>query len=117
MSNFVMSTNVILLSAEVRPAPHMDNLVSIYKSMEAASGINIFVTQNLSSAKLSGKIIVHERGQKSISFSYYSFMTCNATYAMSWGEDVFIPSLPIIIKIRCEDCVRFFFYLPRWDYE
>lgn len=38
---------------EVRPAPHMDNLVSIYKSMEAASGINIFVTQNLSSAKLS----------------------------------------------------------------
>ncbi|KAA0052505.1 protein BREAST CANCER SUSCEPTIBILITY 1-like protein [Cucumis melo var. makuwa] len=38
---------------EVRPAPHMDNLVSIYKSMEAASGINIFVTQNLSSTKLS----------------------------------------------------------------
>ncbi|XP_058098715.1 protein BREAST CANCER SUSCEPTIBILITY 1 homolog [Magnolia sinica] len=30
---------------EVRAAPHMDNLVSIYKSMEAASGINIFVTQ------------------------------------------------------------------------
>ncbi|KAK7303081.1 hypothetical protein RJT34_13980 [Clitoria ternatea] len=31
---------------EVRPAPHMDNLVSIYKSMEAASGHSIFVTQN-----------------------------------------------------------------------
>ncbi|KAJ1414202.1 Zinc finger, RING-type [Sesbania bispinosa] len=31
---------------EVRPAPHMDNLVSIYKNMEAASGISIFVTQN-----------------------------------------------------------------------
>ncbi|XVF45985.1 hypothetical protein PTKIN_Ptkin02bG0251800 [Pterospermum kingtungense] len=31
---------------EVRPAPHMDNLVSIYKSMEVASGFNIFVTQN-----------------------------------------------------------------------
>ncbi|XVE94250.1 hypothetical protein REPUB_Repub01dG0265400 [Reevesia pubescens] len=31
---------------EVRPAPHMDNLVSIYKSMEIASGFNIFVTQN-----------------------------------------------------------------------
>ncbi|XP_068657389.1 protein BREAST CANCER SUSCEPTIBILITY 1 homolog [Aristolochia californica] len=29
---------------EVRPAPHMDNLVSIYKSMEIASGVNIFVT-------------------------------------------------------------------------
>lgn len=54
-----MSNNPILsaiVSAEVRPAPHMDNLVSIYKSMEAASGINIFVTQNLASAKLSGKI-------------------------------------------------------------
>lgn len=54
---FFLST---ILSAEVRPAPHMDNLVSIYKSMEAASGINIFVTQNLSSAKLSGKIVVHK---------------------------------------------------------
>lgn len=80
-----MSNNPILstiVSAEVRPAPHMDNLVSIYKSMEAASGINIFVTQNLSSTKLSGKIIVHEHGQKSISYSYYIFRTCNATYAM-----------------------------------
>ncbi|XP_023002972.1 protein BREAST CANCER SUSCEPTIBILITY 1 homolog [Cucurbita maxima] len=38
---------------EVRPAPHMDNLVSIYKSMEAASGMNIFISQNLSSAELS----------------------------------------------------------------
>ncbi|XVE48495.1 hypothetical protein DITRI_Ditri01bG0006300 [Diplodiscus trichospermus] len=32
---------------EVRPAPHMDNLVSIYKSMEVSSGFNIFITQNL----------------------------------------------------------------------
>ncbi|KAB2096835.1 hypothetical protein ES319_A01G131400v1 [Gossypium barbadense] len=32
---------------EVRPAPHMDNLVSIYKSMEVASGFNIFVTQDV----------------------------------------------------------------------
>ncbi|CAJ1962132.1 unnamed protein product [Sphenostylis stenocarpa] len=38
---------------EVRPAPHMDNLVNIYKSMEVASGINIFVTQNVPDAKLS----------------------------------------------------------------
>nr|KYP45159.1 Protein BREAST CANCER SUSCEPTIBILITY 1 isogeny [Cajanus cajan] len=38
---------------EVRPAPHMDNLVSIYKNMEAASGINIFVTQNAPVTKLS----------------------------------------------------------------
>ncbi|KAL4302572.1 hypothetical protein GQ457_10G022330 [Hibiscus cannabinus] len=31
---------------EVRPAPHMDSLVNIYKSMEVASGFSIFVTQN-----------------------------------------------------------------------
>ncbi|GLT97125.1 hypothetical protein SLE2022_147070 [Rubroshorea leprosula] len=31
---------------EVRAAPHMDNLVTIYKSMEVASEVNIFVTQN-----------------------------------------------------------------------
>ncbi|XP_052179394.1 protein BREAST CANCER SUSCEPTIBILITY 1 homolog isoform X2 [Diospyros lotus] len=38
---------------EVRPAPHMDNLVSIYKNMEEASGANIFVTQNAPSNKIS----------------------------------------------------------------
>ncbi|XP_062012669.1 protein BREAST CANCER SUSCEPTIBILITY 1 homolog [Rosa rugosa] len=38
---------------EVRPAPHMDNLVSIYKSMEDASGINMFMTQSALSAKSS----------------------------------------------------------------
>lgn len=38
---------------EVRPAPHMDNLVSIYKSMEVASGFNIFVTQTVPSTKIS----------------------------------------------------------------
>ncbi|CAK9140262.1 unnamed protein product [Ilex paraguariensis] len=38
---------------EVRPAPHMDNLVCIYKSMEVASGVNIFVTQTAPSTKLS----------------------------------------------------------------
>ncbi|KAI3680974.1 hypothetical protein L6452_35754 [Arctium lappa] len=30
---------------EVRPAPHMDTLVSIYKNMEVSSGVNILVTQ------------------------------------------------------------------------
>lgn len=30
---------------EVRPTPHMDNLVSIYKGMEVAAGVNIFTTQ------------------------------------------------------------------------
>ncbi|KAL3522731.1 hypothetical protein ACH5RR_015565 [Cinchona calisaya] len=39
---------------EIRPAPHMDNLVSIYKSMEVASGVNIFVTQTAPSTKISG---------------------------------------------------------------
>lgn len=42
-------------NAEVRPAPHMDNLVHIYKSMEIASGANIFVSQSVPSKKLSGK--------------------------------------------------------------
>ncbi|GAB2241525.1 hypothetical protein Droror1_Dr00018300 [Drosera rotundifolia] len=32
---------------EVRPAPHMDNLVNVYKSMEAATGINMLVTQTV----------------------------------------------------------------------
>ncbi|KAF5176010.1 Breast cancer susceptibility 1-like protein [Thalictrum thalictroides] len=31
---------------EIRPAPHMDNLVSIYRTMEVASGVSIHVTQN-----------------------------------------------------------------------
>ncbi|XP_038721752.1 protein BREAST CANCER SUSCEPTIBILITY 1 homolog [Tripterygium wilfordii] len=38
---------------EIRAASHMDNLVSIYKSMEVASGINIFVTQNAPPTRLS----------------------------------------------------------------
>lgn len=45
---------------EIRAAPHMDNLVSVYKSMEDASGINIFVTQNEPSTKSSGDIVVHK---------------------------------------------------------
>ncbi|KAL1205349.1 BREAST CANCER SUSCEPTIBILITY 1-like protein [Cardamine amara subsp. amara] len=31
---------------EIRGAPHMDSLVSIYKNMENASGVNLFVSQN-----------------------------------------------------------------------
>ncbi|KAI3709979.1 hypothetical protein L2E82_39751 [Cichorium intybus] len=31
---------------EIRPAPHMDTLVNIYKSMEVSSGVNILVTQS-----------------------------------------------------------------------
>ncbi|KAM6551970.1 hypothetical protein CsatB_001778 [Cannabis sativa] len=38
---------------EIRPVPHMDNLVSVYKSMEVASGMNIFITQNASASKSS----------------------------------------------------------------
>ncbi|XP_021851478.2 protein BREAST CANCER SUSCEPTIBILITY 1 homolog [Spinacia oleracea] len=37
---------------EIRPAPHMDNLVSIYKNMEVASGLTLFVSQNGPSTKL-----------------------------------------------------------------
>lgn len=50
---FVILLSIIFV-AEVRPAPHMDNLVGIYKSMEDASGINIFMTQNAPSTKSSG---------------------------------------------------------------
>ncbi|KAL2930676.1 Protein BREAST CANCER SUSCEPTIBILITY 1-like protein [Bienertia sinuspersici] len=37
---------------EIRPAPHMDNLVNIYKSMEVASGVRLYVTQNEPTTKL-----------------------------------------------------------------
>ncbi|KAK4254598.1 hypothetical protein QN277_009956 [Acacia crassicarpa] len=37
---------------EIRAAPHMDSLVSIYKSMEVSSGVNLFVTQNVPAAQL-----------------------------------------------------------------
>ncbi|KAJ7969043.1 protein BREAST CANCER SUSCEPTIBILITY 1-like [Quillaja saponaria] len=49
---------------EVRPAPHMDNLVSIYKNMEVASGINIFVTQNVPSTKVADGEKQDEGGAK-----------------------------------------------------
>lgn len=39
---------------EIRPAPHMDNLVNIYKSMEVASGVPIHVTQKKPTANLAG---------------------------------------------------------------
>ncbi|XP_016502913.2 protein BREAST CANCER SUSCEPTIBILITY 1 homolog [Nicotiana tabacum] len=40
---------------EIRPALHMDNLVNIYKNMEVASGVNIFVTQTNSTSILPGE--------------------------------------------------------------
>ncbi|PIA30117.1 hypothetical protein AQUCO_05700083v1 [Aquilegia coerulea] len=40
---------------EIRPAPHMDNLVSIYRTMEVASGVNIHVTQNAPTKVSDGK--------------------------------------------------------------
>ena len=42
--------------AEVRPAPHMDNLVSIYKGMEAAAGVDICTTQIGPMVKKSGTL-------------------------------------------------------------
>ncbi|GAA0150225.1 hypothetical protein LIER_43089 [Lithospermum erythrorhizon] len=29
---------------EIRPAPHIDNLVAIYKNMEVVSGVNMFIS-------------------------------------------------------------------------
>ncbi|KAH6825657.1 hypothetical protein C2S53_017629 [Perilla frutescens var. hirtella] len=59
---------------EIRPAPHMDNLVSVYRSMEVASGVSIFVTQTEVSTKPSGEnnqtgVNVHDvqnNGQKEV---------------------------------------------------
>lgn len=39
---------------EIRPAPHMDNLVTVFKNMEAAAGINIFTTQQAPSTTQPG---------------------------------------------------------------
>ncbi|KAG8086067.1 hypothetical protein GUJ93_ZPchr0010g9177 [Zizania palustris] len=55
---------------EIRPAPHMDNLVSIFKTMEAATGTNVVSTQVTPAVKVadgsncvnSGKI--SKRSQK-----------------------------------------------------
>lgn len=56
-------TSIIFGAIEIRPALHMDNLVSIYKNMEVASGVNIFVTQTNPSSKLQGNIpslVIHQ---------------------------------------------------------
>ncbi|MCD7465736.1 hypothetical protein HAX54_001830 [Datura stramonium] len=52
---------------EIRPALHMDNLVSIYKNMEVASGVNIFVTQTNPSSKLPGED-TQSNGKKTCGF-------------------------------------------------
>ncbi|CAM8903395.1 unnamed protein product [Rhodiola kirilowii] len=41
---------------EIRPAPHMDNLVGIYKSMETASGVNIFMSESAPASQLPEKL-------------------------------------------------------------
>ncbi|CAN4076208.1 unnamed protein product [Withania somnifera] len=52
---------------EIRPALHMDNLVNIYKNMEVASGVNIFVTQTNTSSKLPGED-TQSNGKKNCGF-------------------------------------------------
>ncbi|KAL6609684.1 hypothetical protein ACP70R_039653 [Stipagrostis hirtigluma subsp. patula] len=37
---------------EIRPAPHMDNLVAVFKSMEAAAGTNVVSTQEVPAPKV-----------------------------------------------------------------
>jgi hypothetical protein len=43
-----------ILLAEIRPAPHMDNLVAVFKSMEAAAGISVVSTQLTPAPKAAG---------------------------------------------------------------
>ncbi|KAK6782098.1 hypothetical protein RDI58_019894 [Solanum bulbocastanum] len=52
---------------EIRPALHMDNLVSIYKNMEIASGVNMFLTQSNPSSKLPGEA-TQSNGEKNCGF-------------------------------------------------
>jgi hypothetical protein len=44
----------LVLLAEIRPSPHMDNLVSILKGMEAAAGTNVVSTQVTSVVEVAG---------------------------------------------------------------
>jgi len=67
----------IFFASEVRAAPHMDNLVSIYKSMEIASGFNIFVTQNPPpSTKLSGDAKKKKTEKKSREIIGFMHLLC-----------------------------------------
>jgi len=43
-----------LLLVEIRPAPHMDNLVAVFKSMEAAAGTSVVSTQLAPAPKVAG---------------------------------------------------------------
>ena len=43
-----------LLLVEIRPAPHMDNLVAVFKSMEAAAGTSVVSTQLAPALKVAG---------------------------------------------------------------
>ncbi|GAB4852158.1 hypothetical protein Ancab_016348 [Ancistrocladus abbreviatus] len=56
VDNGLKSSSNSLFEQEVRLAPHMGNLVNIYKSMEVASGISIFVSQNVPSTNISSDI-------------------------------------------------------------
>jgi hypothetical protein len=44
----------LVLLVEIRPSPHMDNLVSILKGMEAAAGTNVVSTQVTSAVEVAG---------------------------------------------------------------
>lgn len=47
-----------MVAKEIRPAPHMDNLVGIYKSMETASaGVNMFMSESAPSSQLPGYVL------------------------------------------------------------
>ncbi|VFQ81530.1 unnamed protein product [Cuscuta campestris] len=71
---------------EIRPAPQMDNLVNIYKSLEAASGVNIFVTQTETSTKTIGDENKSD-SPKTIEFAEYenaSQKTMNESHTSSF---------------------------------
>nr|GEY36214.1 protein breast cancer susceptibility 1 homolog [Tanacetum cinerariifolium] len=64
---------------EVRPAPHMDTLVSIYKSMKVSSGVNILVTQTQPQTAGIGLVVLYlapsglSNGQSARTMSYIQY--------------------------------------------
>ncbi|KAK4782495.1 hypothetical protein SAY86_016597 [Trapa natans] len=84
---------------EIRAAPHMDNLVNIYKNMEAALGVNIFATQAEEPTKLSDA----ENNSKEVSPEGTSMPKRSLRRKMSTKANNASPhnSSPILVKPSC----------------
>ena len=75
----------------------MDNLVNIYKSMEVASGLNLFVSQNGPSTKLAGKVFYYH-----LKFLFYNALLKNL-------EDVNSNQIGGLLVLLCSHAERTMF--------